>query len=218
MKAKRIALALAALLLTLGLLTGCGKTETPAPAPAPQQTTVEPVQPAEPQTPAVTIPDPDPQPQVQTLTPEPDPAPEPEPEPEPEPPETAPEDRLTVEEDGRYYDPDHVVLYLHTYGRLPSNYITKKEARKLGWSGGTPEKYREGAAIGGDRFGNREGLLPDAEGRTYTECDLNTLGQKKRGAERLLFSNDGLYFYTGDHYETYTELTVNEKGEVVWMS
>jgi type IV secretory pathway VirB10-like protein len=216
MKAKRIALALAALLLTLGLLTGCGKTETPAPAPAHQQTTVEPVQPAEPQTPAVTIPDPDPQPQVQTLTPQPDPAPEP--EPEPEPPETAPEDRLTVEEDGRYYDPDHVVLYLHTYGRLPSNYITKKEARKLGWSGGTPEKYREGAAIGGDRFGNREGLLPDAEGRTYTECDLNTLGQKKRGAERLLFSNDGLYFYTGDHYETYTELTVNEKGEVVWMN
>lgn len=104
MKAKRIALALAALLLTLGLLTGCGKTETPAPAPAPQQTTVEPVQPAEPQTPAVTIPDPDPQPQVQTLTPEPEPAPEPEPVTVPDAPteqdETSPRREFASDESG----------------------------------------------------------------------------------------------------------------------
>ena len=72
----------------------------------------------------------------------------------------------------------------------------------------------DGAAIGGDRFGNREGLLPKASGRTYTECDLNTDGASSRGAERLIFSNDGLYFYTEDHYESFTEVWV-EDGAVV---
>ena len=69
--------------------------------------------------------------------------------------------------------------------------------------------------IGGDRFGNREGLLPEETGRTYTECDINTLGADSRGAERLIFSNDGLYFYTSDHYASFTELTV-DGGTVVW--
>ena len=72
----------------------------------------------------------------------------------------------------------------------------------------------EGAAIGGDKFGNREGLLPKASGRTYTECDLNTLGADERGPERLVFSNDGLYFHTEDHYASFTEVWV-ENGEVV---
>ena len=114
-----------------------------------------------------------------------------------------------------YYDLESVVLYLEYYGMLPDNYITKKEAQELGWSGGSVERYLEGAAIGGDRFGNREGLLPKEQGRSYTECDLNTDGAGSRGAERLVFSNDGLYFHTEDHYETFTEVWV-ENGEVVW--
>lgn len=114
-----------------------------------------------------------------------------------------------------YYDLESVVLYLECYGMLPDNYITKKEAQDLGWSGGSVERYLEGAAIGGDRFGNREGLLPKESGRSYTECDLNTNGADSRGAERLVFSNDGLYFHTEDHYETFTEVWV-ENGEVVW--
>lgn len=114
-----------------------------------------------------------------------------------------------------YYDLENVVLYLELYDTLPDNYITKKEAQDLGWSGGSVEQYLEGAAIGGDRFGNREGLLPKADGRSYTECDLNTDGADSRGAERLVFSNDGLYFHTEDHYETFTEVWV-EDGEVVW--
>ena len=108
-----------------------------------------------------------------------------------------------------------MVLYLDRYGVLPDNYITKDEARALGWEGGSVEVYQEGAAIGGDRFGNREGLLPEQTGRSYTECDINTDGADSRGAERLIFSNDGLYFYTSDHYASFTELTV-DGGTVVW--
>ncbi len=114
-----------------------------------------------------------------------------------------------------YYDVVNVTLYLETYGELPPNYITKEQARDLGWSGGSVERYREGAAIGGDRFGNYEGLLPAARGRTYTECDIDTDGYGSRGARRLIFSNDGLYFYTDDHYESFRQVTV-EGGDVTW--
>lgn len=110
-----------------------------------------------------------------------------------------------------YYDLENVVLYIEYYGELPDNYITKNEARSLGWEGGTPERYLEGSAIGGDRFGNREGLLPKGN---YTECDLNTLGKSSRGAERLVFS-DTEYYYTEDHYESFTQVWV-ENGEVIY--
>ena len=120
-----------------------------------------------------------------------------------------------IDEDGSYTSKEDVALYIHTYGHLPENYITKDEARALGWEGGSVEVYQEGAAIGGDRFGNREGLLPEETGRTYTECDINTLGADSRRAERLIFSNDGLYFYTSDHYASFTELTV-DGGTVIW--
>lgn len=122
----------------------------------------------------------------------------------------------SVERDGFYYDPESVVLYLHYYGQLPPNFITKSEARALGWSSGSVERYREGAAIGGDRFSNREGNLPSADRRTYTECDMYTSGGQARGACRLVFSNDGLYFYTDDHYRTFTQLVVTEEGTVLW--
>ena len=115
-----------------------------------------------------------------------------------------------------YYDLTNVVLYLEVYDELPPNYITKSEARELGWEGGSVEKYKEGAAIGGDSFGNREGLLPEADGRSYTECDIDTDGYESRGSRRLVFSNDGLYFYTSDHYESFSEVTVTGDYEVVW--
>ena len=111
-----------------------------------------------------------------------------------------------------YYDLEHVVLYIDCYGVLPDNYITKNEARKLGWSGGTPEQYLEGSAIGGDTYKNREKLLPKGD---YTECDLNTLGKDSRGAERLVFSDAGEYYYTADHYESFTQVWV-EDGEVIY--
>ena len=109
----------------------------------------------------------------------------------------------TLDENGIYTSRDDVALYIHIYGHLPQNFVTKDDARAAGWSGGSLEKYLPGMCIGGDRFGNREGLLPDAPGRSWTECDVNTLGAPSRGAERIVFSNDGLIYYTGDHYETF---------------
>ena len=111
-----------------------------------------------------------------------------------------------IDEYGSYTTKEDVALYIHTYGCLPQNFITKDQARQAGWSGGSLEPYCPGMCIGGDRFGNREGLLPKAEGRTWTECDINTLGADSRGAERIVFSNDGLIYYTGDHYESFTLL------------
>ena len=117
---------------------------------------------------------------------------------------------------GYYYDVENVVLYLTAYGELPPNYITKDEARDLGWQGGSVEDYLDGAAIGGDRFGNYEGQLPEARGRTYTECDIDTDGYGSRGSRRLVFSSDGLFFYTHDHYEHFDEVYVTEDYEVIW--
>lgn len=105
--------------------------------------------------------------------------------------------------DGHYDSMKDVALYIHFYGRLPDNYMTKSEARKLGWEGGSLERYAPGCCIGGDTFRNSEGLLPDAPGRKWTECDIDTLGQSSRGAKRIVFSNDGLIYYTEDHYETF---------------
>ena len=110
----------------------------------------------------------------------------------------------SVDEDGWYTSKEEVALYIHLYGDLPDNYVTKSEAEDAGWSGGNVERYTgEGTAIGGSRFGNREGLLPKEQGRTYTECDIDTVGENSRGAKRIVFSNDGLIYYTEDHYESF---------------
>ena len=94
-------------------------------------------------------------------------------------------------------------LYLFTYGRLPQNFITKSAARALGWNGGGLDDFEYGKCIGGDRFGNNEGLLPEAHGRDYYECDIDTLHEDSRGAKRIVFSNDGLIYYTEDHYDSF---------------
>ena len=116
------------------------------------------------------------------------------------------EEEELLPEDGSYTTKEDVALYLHQYGHLPSNFITKKEARKAGWPGGSLEEYFPGMCIGGDYFGNYDGKLPKAKGRTWTECDINTLGKRSRGAKRIIFSNDGLIYYTDDHYESFTQL------------
>lgn len=105
-----------------------------------------------------------------------------------------------------YDDKDRVALYLHLFGELPPHFITKKEAQKLGWQSGEVEFYQSGAAIGGDYFGNYEGLLPKKKGRTYYECDIGTVGKKSRGGQRIIYSSDGLIYYTDDHYESFTLL------------
>jgi len=130
---------------------------------------------------------------------------------EPEPPAEEPaEDVPAIAEDGAYTTKEDVALYLYTYGRLPDNFMTKNEARDLGWEGGGLDPYADGMCIGGDRFGNYEGLLPEKDGRTYTECDIDTLHASSRGPKRIVFSNDGLIYYTDDHYESFTLLYGDE--------
>lgn len=121
------------------------------------------------------------------------------------------EETPAIEEDGTYTTKEDVARYIHTYGHLPENFITKKQAQALGWEGGSLEPYAPGKCIGGSRFGNYEGTLPEKDGRTYTECDIDTLGAEKRGGKRIVFSNDGLIYYTEDHYETF-ELLYGEDG------
>jgi hypothetical protein len=116
-------------------------------------------------------------------------------------------ERTSLVEDGSYTSPEDVAEYLHFYGHLPDNFITKSEARALGWDSqdGNLEEVAPGMSIGGDSFGNREGLLPKADGRKYYECDVNYEGGYRKG-ERLVYSNDGLIFYTDDHYKSFEQL------------
>ena len=116
-----------------------------------------------------------------------------------------------IDEDGRYFDKENVALYIHTYGKLPPNYVSKNDAEDLyGWTGGALDKYEKGMAIGGSKFGNYEGILPKKSGRQYYECDIDTVGTSSRGAKRIVYSNDGLIYYTDDHYETF-ELLYGEE-------
>ena len=117
------------------------------------------------------------------------------------------DEEIQVEKNGTYTDKDHVAAYLKEYGELPSNYITKNEARKLGWNGSRSGLWDVawGMSIGGDKFGNYEEILPVKRGRQYYECDIDFDG-RKANAKRIVYSNDGLIFYTDDHYETFEEI------------
>lgn len=116
-------------------------------------------------------------------------------------------ENLLVEYGYDYFSDEEVALYLYVFRELPANYLTKNEAYDLGWvsSKGNLWSIGNGLVIGGDRFGNREGRLPDARGRQWYEADVNYEGGY-RGSERILFSNDGLIYVTFDHYETFTLL------------
>lgn len=114
--------------------------------------------------------------------------------------------KLKLDFDGAYTDKEHVAAYINEFKQLPHNYITKGEAKKLGWkSKGTLDKVAPGKSIGGDRYGNYEGLLPKKDKRTWKECDIDYV-KGNRNAKRILFSNDGLIYYTDDHYKSFTRL------------
>ncbi|HBV67431.1 MAG TPA: ribonuclease [Clostridiales bacterium] len=119
----------------------------------------------------------------------------------------ADEKEQAINEDGKYTSAEEVAVYIRTYGRLPSNFITKKEAMALGWNSekGNLWDVTDRMSIGGDSFGNREGALPKKEGRKWFECDINYEGGY-RVAERIVYSNDGLIYYTNDHYKTFVQL------------
>lgn len=110
----------------------------------------------------------------------------------------------SVEKDGSYTSPEDVADYIHTFGTLPGNFITKKQAQALGWdsSKGNLWDVAPDMSIGGDYFGNYENLLPEGN---YHECDVNYTGGY-RGAERIIYSDNGNIYYTNDHYKTFTQL------------
>ncbi len=141
-------------------------------------------------------------------------APKPSPSPSPTPKRTAsptpratatPQPKLSVEKNGTYTDKEHVALYIHLYGKLPSNFITKNDAQRLGWDSrtNTLDRVAPGKSIGGDRFGNYEGQLPG--GVSYRECDIDYTGGY-RNAKRIVYGSDGSVYYTEDHYETFERL------------
>ena len=215
-KLKSLALVLAMILPLLGLtFTGCtaqeavdiaaGVAEVALEVLAEADAAEENVQELPTEEPAELPVSPEPEPEPEEI-PEPEVIPEPEAEPEPEViPEPEPE-KPAIDENGSYDDKENVALYIHTYGKLPPNYITKAEAQDLGWEGGSVERYAPGKCMGGMKFGNYEGLLPKKNGRQYYECDIDTLGESSRGAKRIVYSNDGLVYYTDDHYESFTLL------------
>ena len=208
------ALVLAAL-LALGILAGCA-----APAPDSRSVQEDALQLIEDSTQETAMPtqiaevelsaeptqeEPAAEPEEAEPAPEPETSAPPEETSEPETaPEATPEPEPTVDEDGEYTAPEDVALYIHTFGHLPDNFITKNQARDLGWdnSRGNLWDVAPGKSIGGDRFGNYEGLLPDG---SYRECDVNYEGGY-RGAERLIYGQDGSVYYTNDHYKSFTQL------------
>lgn len=112
-----------------------------------------------------------------------------------------------LDEEASYSSLEEVAFYIYSKGHLPDNFLTKKEAQDLGWvaSEGNLWQVAPGMSIGGDRFHNREGLLPEKEGRVYYEADIDYEGGR-RGAKRIVFSSDGLIFYTDDHYSSFREI------------
>ena len=117
------------------------------------------------------------------------------------------EEATRISKDGSYTSMEEVSLYIYTYGDLPNNYITKSEARSLGWdsSKGNLREVAPGKSIGGDRFDNREGKLPQKNNRQYYECDIDYTGGRRNG-KRIIYSNDGAIYYTSDHYSTFRQL------------
>lgn len=115
-------------------------------------------------------------------------------------------DKIKIDYDGTYTDKVHVAAYINQFQKLPGNYITKNQAKKLGWqTKGTLDKVAPGKSIGGDRFGNYEKRVPDKKGRSWKECDIDYI-RGNRNAKRIVFSNDGLIYYTENHYKSFTKL------------
>lgn len=123
--------------------------------------------------------------------------------------ESQEQEKAQITEDGSYTSKEEVALYIHQFGRLPQNFISKKEAKSLGWdnSKGNLREVAPGKSIGGDFFGNYEEILPEGD---YRECDINYRGGY-RGAERIIYGEDGSIYYSKDHYKSFENLYQGDK-------
>lgn len=136
--------------------------------------------------------------------------------------------RTTVVKGKAYYKKNEVALYILTFdGELPSNYITKSQAKKRYpnvsyYLDSYYEALRDGYSIGGgphDYFNSRaeyDSHIAEYTDRTdLNECDIynktnsQIADDEDRGACRLVYTVDGSeVFYTADHYETFEKVTV----------
>ncbi len=113
-----------------------------------------------------------------------------------------------VSEDGEYREVAEVAAYLCRFGHLPKNYRSKQEQARDP-KGKTPQGQTY--MIGGNRFFNREKILPTDAGILYYECDLHDPADR-RGAWRLVFTEDGRIYETRDHYQTFSEIVAAQEG------
>ena len=113
----------------------------------------------------------------------------------------APEDEAPI------IKPQEIADYIFEHGCLPPNFITKQEAKDLGWDSryNYVSDVAPGKSIGGDYFGNYDGKLPRVKGRKYYEADALYISGS-RGAHRIIYSSDGRVWYTKDHYTSFVEL------------
>ena len=112
----------------------------------------------------------------------------------------------------QYTTRDAVARYICDNGRLPPNYVDKAVGMAM-YERKTGRSFRKwnfnpwttlGVMIGGDRFENREGLLP---GYDYREADVDYFGDN-RGTNRLVYGPDCEIYFTGDHYRSFSPMNL----------
>ncbi|MBR4283798.1 MAG: ribonuclease [Anaerotignum sp.] len=98
-------------------------------------------------------------------------------------------------------------VWLKVVGKLPPNYISYSDAKKLGWNRkkGNLNQVAPGRMLTRGRCWNDDGHLPESPGRIWYEADIN-YKWGYRGNDRILYSNDGLIFVTYNHYKTFIEI------------
>lgn len=113
----------------------------------------------------------------------------------------------TVDENNEYNDYLSVIAYIYYFKKLPNNYLTKSQAKKLGWKGSGnvwANDSLKGKNIGGDTFNNYEQILPIANDNTYIELDVNC-SNGSRGKYRIVYNRYTFdIYYTDDHYNSFT--------------
>lgn len=104
---------------------------------------------------------------------------------------------------------DGADYWLYYKRKLPNYYITKSQAKELGWrtKKGNLADVAPQKMIGGDSYKNDDGKLPIAPGREWYKADISYVSGFRSKCDRILYSNDGLIFVTKDHYETFYEIS-----------
>jgi len=116
-----------------------------------------------------------------------------------------------ISETGKYTAKDSVAAYIYLFHKLPSNYVNKATGQTL-YENKTGNEFSKwnfnpwtslGVMIGGDIYNNNEGLLPS--GNSYRECDVD-YHDSSRGTKRLIYTLNGLVYYTANHYESFAKV------------